>query len=465
MEGGGLEYSDASQELYEGEVVGRAYHDLTVPRLRFFGGTSNHWAGWCIPLAEHDFEAKPYQEWSGWPIGKADLDPYYDETLDILDIAKADTQPSAPLSFHHDTLQVFNVLFSPPTRFAEKFGAELRTSANIHLVLNANLTDIVLAENRRQVVRCEFRNYVDDEPIIILAKTYVLCLGGLENPRILLAINKGTASGIGNRQDLVGRFFSDHPHFSVGRYLLNSDNPEVPAVLRDQGVKKPRNVVAIAPTKSFMLQKEIPGFSLRLFPYADIKRNRDGIKAFLQRQLCSTDFSTQLVEAVNGQIPNWWDCFYGNIAIATEQGVNYDSRVSLSSAKDRFGLPRIKLDWRFGEPDRRTIRIGALELGRQFAVNDWGRIQIIDWILDDDLPIPGPDEEQYTGMHHIGTTRMASEPTRGVVDSNLKVFNHDNLFVCGSSVFSTSSHANPTFTIVQLALRLGAHLSKVVDRH
>ena len=67
--------------------------------------------------------------------------------------------------------------------------------------------------------------------------------------------------------------------------------------------------------------------------------------------------------------------------------------------------------------------------------------------------------DQITGRsHHTGTTRMATNSTEGVVDSNCKVFGYDNLFVSSASVFPTPSHANPTFTIVAMAIRLAGYI-------
>ena len=67
------------------------------------------------------------------------------------------------------------------------------------------------------------------------------------------------------------------------------------------------------------------------------------------------------------------------------------------------------------------------------------------------------------GGHHIGTTRMASSPSQGVVDENCKVHGLNNLYIASSSVFPTSSYANPTLTIVAMAIRLADYL-KVVSR-
>ena len=54
---------------------------------------------------------------------------------------------------------------------------------------------------------------------------------------------------------------------------------------------------------------------------------------------------------------------------------------------------------------------------------------------------------------------MGRSASDGVVDSNLKVFGSDNLYVVGACVFPTSSDANVTFTAMALANRLADHLT------
>jgi choline dehydrogenase-like flavoprotein len=66
------------------------------------------------------------------------------------------------------------------------------------------------------------------------------------------------------------------------------------------------------------------------------------------------------------------------------------------------------------------------------------------------------------GHHHIGTTRMASGPDRGVVDTDCKVFGIANFYVAGSSTFPTLGSANPTLTVSAMALRLADHIDRLV---
>ena len=137
------------------------------------------------------------------------------------------------------------------------------------------------------------------------------------------------------------------------------------------------------------------------------------------------------------------------LRIDIEQVPNPASRVTLAHDRDAFGQRRIRVDWRLTDVDVRSAGETAKRIGAAIAASGAGRIRSV----PDLLP-------QATGGHHIGTTRMATDPTRGVVDPNCRVHGVDNLYVASSSVFPTSSYANPTLTIVAMALRLADHLGQ-----
>jgi len=131
------------------------------------------------------------------------------------------------------------------------------------------------------------------------------------------------------------------------------------------------------------------------------------------------------------------------VVARAEQAPNPASRVVLSEKRDVFGLPQIALDWRFSEIDKRP----------------WLEEEGIPWEMD-----PLISNHPVGGYHHMGTTRMAASPSVGVVDADCRVHGLGNLYVAGSSVFPTGGWANPTLTILALALRLGDHLNQSLRR-
>src|SRR5215470_17664801 len=151
FEGGGRDYTTESKDIYAGKNVGLNYFPLDASRLRFFGGTSNHWNGVCRPLEAFDFEPMPHSPHSGWPIRKSDLDPYRSAAETILEVG-----PPGPLfdlfSSDSGSLVPFQFGLSKPTRFGTRYGEQLSRSARIEVYLNANLVDLDLVRNRKRVV-------------------------------------------------------------------------------------------------------------------------------------------------------------------------------------------------------------------------------------------------------------------------------------------------------------------------
>src|SRR4051812_49348088 len=54
---------------------------LTRSRIRVYGGTTNCWGGWTVPLAALDFEHRTLNPSSIWPIKRDDLKHYYSEAV------------------------------------------------------------------------------------------------------------------------------------------------------------------------------------------------------------------------------------------------------------------------------------------------------------------------------------------------------------------------------------------------
>ncbi len=438
FEAGGMALSPDSQDLYQGTTVGQPYYPLEGTRLRFFGGSSNHWGGWTRPLDPYDFEPKAHNPLSGWPIAKADLDPYAAEADEILDLP---ADRPAPDIFPAPGSEVVPRLFRfsrPVTRFGEKYRDELHRSANIRVYLNANLVDLRVDDGRRAVSEAVFRSYRQNAPFAVKERAFALCLGGLENPRALLNADSRMGPGLGNDNDLVGRYFLEHPHAPVGRVVLRSPMTWM---------------LVYSPTPQLMDARRVLNFGLRLGHFDEWNAG-DFTGALDPQPACTSSFDALLAAEMKGE-PTACPAFVGDAFVACEQALNPDNRVKLTGERDRFGLRKIELDWRLSDTDLRTLKTAATEAGRLMAERDVGRLKIVDWLLDGQTPTA---DQLWGGNHHMGTTRMSADPKQGVVDANVKVHSLANLYVGGSSVFATSGHANPTYTIVQLALRLGDHL-------
>jgi choline dehydrogenase-like flavoprotein len=441
LEGGSLDLESQSQDLYQGQNVGRPYFDLDVARLRYYGGTSNHWGGWSRPLDHRDFEANPLNPGSGWPINRTDLDPYADETAAILELNEP---PGAPLDMFDGAPSQFKPIyfrFSTPVRFGPKYQSELSASPRTVLALNANVVDMKLDDEGEAVSEAVVRGYTNPQPINVRARYFVIAFGGLENARFLLNANRQRAAGLGNENDLVGRYFLEHLHVPIGPMVLRKPTP---------------NMMVYTPTREMMAAAGILNFGLRLTPIFPPAPDSEDAKKI---DPACNDPLTDLVAAEMAGKPIWCPNRGGEAFLVAEQALNPESRVMLGNDVDAVGMRRMALKWTLSDIDFRTIRTATMQLATLMAERDVGRMKLKDWLLSNDAQPDLSLEDLQGGNHHMGTTRMSDDPGTGVVDRDCRVHSVSNLYMAGSSVFATAGHANPTYTIVQLALRLGDHLA------
>lgn len=454
LEGGGFEFSNESQEIYKGKNVGHEYFELDTSRARWLGGTTNWWGGWCAPFEKCDFKKRDFVKYSGWPIEKTDLDPYDKEARFIVNL------PKNPQSINYKgwndilekgdkDLNKFKFRWSSPaTNFRDKYKSELENRENITCYVNANLTDMTLSDDLSSIKNIEIKNY-RSKVFSAKAKIYILATGGIENARLLLNFNKQCKNGIGNNNDLVGRFFSDHPHFVTGSFIVDDNITKVFASKKPEWSDEFRTTL-FRPSEKFQEQQKVLNFGLRVEPSLELYSSILTFKEKIRHILCSTDWSRDML---GNRCHN-----DGAIRVVAEQTPNPESRVTIGSEVDKFGLKQVVLNWRLQEMDQSTFRKATMRFAKLFVERNLGRMKIDDWILSRDTQFPGFPQE-VGGNHHMGTTRMGATPYEGVVDKNQKVFGIDNLYIAGSSVFATTGHVNPTFTIIQMTLRLADHIN------
>jgi GMC oxidoreductase len=440
LEGGGLSYSDQSENVYKARSVGTMpYWHIETGRLRYFGGTSNHWTGRCGIFDPIDFEARDYWGLPGWPITRQEVLGGIIEAQQILDISGKDLNPFEIPEFKSPFFVRNGYALSPPTRFSEKYGDEIRRSRQIDAFYNANLVDLRLGDDLTRVKHLLIENY-NGQKAEVLASQFVLALGAIETARILLNADRQVPAGIGNHSGMVGRCFMEHLNVPIGRFLVTDS----------QFWQQPGDI-PLSPTEELIRKHNIGNGIIDFDPSASptsFGRLRV-LRQFLRETACDlpamTKFARRIVD---------FDCpGDGVISSLIEQAPNPDSRVSLTDDVDGFRLRRVQLNWQLNDNDRRTIRVLAIEAAKEMARLDRARVQLTPFILDPALEI-----EVGGHSHQMGTTRMSADPRHGVVDGNCQVHGVRNLYLIGSSVFPTGGGINPTLTIVLLALRLADFL-------
>lgn len=434
IEAGGMEYSPDSQDVYRGKVVGDSYFDLDYARLRFFGGSSGHWSGWCRPLNEVDFESRKGIKNSGWPIRKKDLDPYTKDADSIFEISAM--EKDKPLNENLNEVQFR--FSSPPVRFGQKYLEHIEKSSRIGLLLDSPVIDMVPVNGRISHVKVKSKNKAIQQ---IVAPYFCLCTGGIENSRMLLWFNYLNAGGVVPDTRALGKYWMEHPIFGVGDSVLFSFTK----------MRVKNGIRFYAPSDNFLRKNDIGNFGVRLAVGEDL------VKELIKDGLCiAPKFFTELAVKADNQL-----VCSAALRLAWEQVPVSSNRIELDTEKDANGIPRVKLFWKKQPQDRHTAETALQLFGSYFAKADKGRVKVSPWLAQG---LDYPDNDERGGPHHMGGTRMALTSADGVVDGNCKVFGVENLYIGGSSVFPTGGHANPTYTIVQLALRLGDHLAQKVAK-
>jgi choline dehydrogenase-like flavoprotein len=473
LESGGLEFNQETQSLYKGENIGLPYFPLEAARLRFFGGSTNHWAGQCAPLDEVDFQVRDWIPYSGWPFLKSHLDPFYKRAQSICQLGPYqydanfwnDAIHGPPLRFVDD--RVLTTFFQHSSvRFGVHFRDEVARADNIRVYLHANVVNIETNPTAKKVLRLKVA-CLEGPEFWMAAKIFILATGGLENPRLLLVSNKVQSAGLGNQNDLVGRFFMEHLDLIEGAFLPS--NPYLPIYLyvsHSHPNQKVPVTGALTLAPKVQRRERLMGIGVLLRPTwsKGVEPLKDMIEAVHEKGL--GDIAKHLKNVLSN-LTSVSQAIYGRVRHSrypvdfltldnqSEQSPNPQSRVMLSTERDRLNQNRIQLDWRLNSIDKRTIwrahEIIAQELGRAGL----GRLRVA---LDHEENgfIPALNG----GFHHMGTTRMHNDPKKGVVDANCRLHGVGNLFIAGSSVFPTSGWTNPTLTIVALAIRLADHLKE-----
>ena len=427
FEAGGLDPSDASQEFYRGIIKGDDYPDLSISRLRQFGGTSGHWGGNCIELDEYDF--------GNWPIKKEELKKYQKISYQKLNI-KGDFYKT---TFNQD-FDLFNLNWSD-VRYKDNYLNKIKNSKKISLILNCPLLNFVGEEGK--VKGAIFSNYGSKREIN--ANFFVLATGGIENSRLLLWSREKNTSLI-NKSLPIGNYWMDHPYHSVADGILFKDNFE--NYLKKNNLSKLINVDCnysfyFSPKHNTIKKYNLLNTSVNFGIFKSKKENK-----FIEQLRCVAPNFIKNKNTENYDI---------GINLLSEQEALFENKISLDNKKDKNEIPIPVLYWKRSDKVRNSSRKIVELIGNFLVENNLGRLAAEDFLYSN------KNYKHQNGYHHMGGTRMGTSTKNSVVDKNLKVHDTKNLFISGSSVFVSSGHAYPTLTITQLSLKLADHLYNLIN--
>jgi hypothetical protein len=468
FESGGFEYDKRTQDLYKGYVSGRLIHaPLDTFRMRFFGGSTNCWGGSCVPYDEIDFQEKSYLNHSGWPLQYLDIQRYYHRSVKYLDIDSFDQdQDHEEIISGIEKSKIFTTKYwkraANPQNFNSKYRELFAISTSVDLFLKLNLIRLESTDGSNKIQQCYFQNF-SNETIKVKANKFILAMGGIEGTRLLLnSKNLFTNPVLEKVYGNIGRYYSPHINIEHGTFVpspgvrvLSEYEAQMKGIefrrfltINENAIKKYellncKTILQTIESQSAPLVDEIFEYlnGRNLFDLGD--ESIDGYNNLIKSYLPDRFLSRLTMRRKNSFV----------LDTAFEQEPNYNSKIELVNDKDEFGLKKVKLTFDVKDSDIKrylkyykllSLTVGEYNLGR-FSYDETGQVFF----------------KQVSGKsHHTGATRMSLNYRDGVVDSNCKVHGIENLFISSASVFPTPGHANPTLTIVGMAIRLADYIKE-----
>lgn len=422
---------DDSAPLDEGEIAGLPYNGLVHGRRRGLGGTTTVWPGQCMRLRPEDL--------ARWPV---DIARWYDDAERLLGLVPGETARD-PWQLFGEPGPQFD-----PSRLIAAIGilapardlSRLDTgSASILL----RTTATAVAEGRVEVRRPDgTRTEIEADEIVLSAGTH-------ETTRLLLAS--------GFRHEALGRFFQDHaacyPATIAGasarafqdRYGMRfrDGRTYIPKLLLAPDASMPGCMASIVfdyPAESAVQAGLRVRRALR-------ERRVPGGRDVLRSIAGAPQVAAAAARVARGREPAPRPDAVRVLAVLEQRS---ESALTLAETLDPFGMPRLRVDWRLGDAEHRSLRAFVAALDAELRRTAAGRLDIAEWMGSESWT-----DAVFDVFHPAGTTRMGAD---GVVDPDCRIHGAPRIGVCSASVFPASGCVNPTLTIVALALRHAGRL-------
>jgi choline dehydrogenase-like flavoprotein len=382
-----------------------------------------------------------------------------------------------------------------------RFGADFRADppAGVTVITEATVTGI-LSDDAGRVCTGLALASLAGRRAHLGARACVLTAGAVENARLLLLSRPaGAPNGLGNENDCVGRYLTDHPTATVAR-AAPGQIADMAARFGLFGLRAPTGTHVYMHGLALDAARQRAARALNGAVFVTEERAPDDPFAALGRlarrrstaplgDLLSVARSPwRLVRGVGARalergylpapvtratvnlalrfFPNAVarDYRFGKLPLklaglrfeaTSEQPPLAENRVTLSETRDPLGLPRARVAWSPGDAARANLRLIGAELDGAVRAAGLPPLLLEPWVAEN-----RPEAAVAIDLgHSMGTTRMSADPREGVVDRDCAVHGVDNLYVAGGSVLPTSGHANPTLMMLALALRLADTLA------
>jgi choline dehydrogenase-like flavoprotein len=449
---------DSERQKYNHVIQkGKELQNAVWGRCRAVGGTTLKWGGQSLPFSKLDLEPREWVENSGWPIHFEDIGPYYLDANRFMNVDTLDYRADMFSRFgnHMPDLDPYiDFHFSkwaPQPDFRKLYGPELERS--VAVLFNAMTTRLDTDENGR-VTSVEVSNYSGRKGRIRTNNLFIAA-GGIETVRILLSNRKKNGTEIGNDSDWLGKSFMDHPCMETGD-IIPKDAWSFQRMLNINILGGRKYSKRLSFSESIQRHEKLLHASASVMfgypeedfdPYHEIKSLRNRKIPNIGRLMRNSDVYLLGLWALKMHRFIYKHRARARLALMLEQEPIRSSHIALSDVPDDFGIPKAEIHWDISFKTWESACAMSFLVGKELT-----RLGIADYHPHSHVRLDQPDWKSHLHdvNHHMGGTRMGSRPEDGVVDTNLRVWGCENLFILSTSVFPTGSHSNPTLTMLAL---------------
>jgi len=476
LEAGGQALEPASQGLISAaHLTGEPHLGTHEGRFRAFGGASLRWGGQLLPFP-------PAAAQDRWPISHSDLEPHYSAAEALLAVdglpyaaeqffPEANTPvPSLLQQLPHLTASLSKWTPFSHRNLASTIGRELLRHPRAKIYLHAQVAELLLAPARDRIEAVLVRT-LTGRTFRFEAEHVILAAGTVETSRLLLSSRSIDPEGVGNAHDQVGRNFHDHLtlpaaiiHRAARRTLLTQLRPWVfggtQHSIKLEAGPQLRERLSLNPVLAHLTFEEKEGSGLSIVRDLLTARQHGNLAAILLsnlHRLPSAAVQALLLARHTKLLHRRFISSQTHVTLRLNaaQDAPSQSRITLSTDLDPFGVPQPLVDWRISANELQTLRRFAAYLRERFESN--GAQKGIEWqsaLFNVDESVQGLEDAR----HAMGGTCMGNDPHTSVVDINLQVHGIANLYLAGPSVFPDGAPQLPTLTMMALTLRLADRL-------
>ena len=475
VESGGTSFDPDIHQLNDIDDAGGRYSRALTGRYRGLGGSSSRWGGRMIPIAGFDQGMRDHIEQPEWPVAPHILGRYQQELEALFCVGHDpfdDLDAAAPgaAGLLVDTGGDFVTRWAKCPTFkrcniVSVLGKEIRSNPNITVWLNATVCGFDVDAEAGKLRGITAKSLYGHE-LTVHAEEFAIAAGTIESTRLLLLLDDASNNRAFEQTDALGRYFQDHLKAEVAvvdRKRADFSNH----LLSCRFVRGTRRDLHLELSGSAQREDGVSSG----FIYVAMDMGDSGLAAIksiakgVQSQKVDTRHIGTAVKDVGLLAKSaFWRLWHKQLYVPpavdlrlmslVEQLPDPGNRIALSAKTDQLGVRKALLHWNVQPRDERTFRSTARRLKTYWSRAGLDQLAPLIWAPG----VANPDRQIIDAAeacaHPSGSTRMGTNPATSVVGPDLRCHHVPNVAVASASVFPTAGSANPTFTIMQLALWL-----------